>query len=286
MKYLFIFLLYFSTSISGICQTESRKFNIGTQWTYETSDYFGGGHGKIGYGTITIIDTSITNGKKIYYLNNRDSLYVENNQMFFWDEELKSYEMHYDFNSTSGYEIKYWDWSRRSVQIAVVKVDSVYNTIINTDTIPTQLLRIFNSGSFDPFIIPVYKNIGASEHTIKLYLGFGLWDPNVIITKLRCFKSDSNEYNFQNYPCDSTWLITKTGNFESKELDIRLNPKKGKIKIYGIDFDVPFTLFNLQGQNVIAGNSINGEIEVPLSGIFILRIQVNGGYYVKKIIKV
>jgi hypothetical protein len=285
MRYLLIFLSYSISGTSGLCQSETHHLNIGTQWTFEKSEYFGGGHGKIAYGTATITDTSITNGKKIYSFSGFDSFYVENDKMYFWDAMLKSYEMHYDFNSTSGYEIKYWDWSRQSIQIAQVNVDSVYNTIINSDTIPTQLLRISNSGSFDPFLIPVYKNIGASEYTIKLYLGFGLFDPNPIVTKLRCFKSDSIEYNFQNYSCDSTWLITKTGNLESIELDIRPNPTNGKIKIYGIKSDVSFTLFNMQGQSILTGNSIDGEIEVPLHGTFILKIHDNEGYYLKKIIR-
>ncbi len=267
-------------------QPEAPTFNIGTQWTFETEYHLGAGHAIIEYVSPTITDTSITDGKKIFYLSSGDSLYVENEKMFFWDEKLNSYEMYYDFNSTSDYEIKYWDFSRKSVQIAKVKVDSIYNTVLNLDTIPTQLLRVSNNGSIGTdLIIPVYKNIGASKYAIKLYLGFGLVDPNPIITKLRCFKSDSIEYNFQSYPCDSTWLITKTDNLDSKELAVFPNPTNGKIKIYGIKSDVPYTLFNLQGQNIIKGNSIDGEIVVPLSGVFILKMQLNDGYYVKKIIR-
>lgn len=270
---------------NSIGQNELDIFRIGTQWTFESEDYFGGGHGKIGYGTITIIDTSNTKGKKIYYLNNKDSLYVENDQMFFWDEELKSYEMHFDFNSTTGYEIKYWDWSRQSIQIAQVKVDSIYNTIINSDTILTQLLRISNSGSFDPFIIPVYKNIGASEHAIKLYLGFGLWDPNPIVTKLRCFKSDSTEYNFQNYPCDSSWLVSGLNNVQPKDLKIYPNPTHETLKIDWPGSDLSYTLYNVHGQQLAKGTVENGEIAIPYLGVFVIKFKLKEKYVFKKIIR-
>lgn len=266
-------------------QNVIESFHIGTQWTFETSEGFGGGHGKIGYFTIKIIDTSSSNGKKIYHLTNGDSLFVENDQMFFWDEGLKSYEMQYDFNSTSGYEIKYWDWSRQSIQIAQVKVDSIYNTIINSDTIPTQLLRISNSGSFDPFIIPVYKNIGASEHTIKLYLGLGLWDPNTVITELRCFKSDQMEYNFQNYPCDSSWLVSDIKHVQSNDLHIYPNPTHGKLKIDHPSTDINYTLYNIQGQQITSGIVENGELTIPFIGIFILKLHLKEKYFIKKIIR-
>lgn len=269
----------------SIAQNGMELFHIGTQWTFETSEGFGGGHGKIGYFTKKIIDTSSANGKKIYHLTNGDSLFVENDQMFFWDEGLKSYEMHYDFNSTSGYEIKYWDWSRQSVQIAQVKVDSIYNTIINSDTIPTQLLNISNSGSFEPYIVPVYKYIGASAHSIKLYLGYGLWDPNTVVTQLRCFKSDQIEYNFQNYPCDSSWLISGLNNVQSNDLRVYPNPTLGTLKIDWPGSDLSYTLYNVHGQQLTEGAVINGEIAIPFIGVSILKLKLNEMYVFKKIIR-
>ncbi len=265
-------------------EVKTPEFNIGSEWIFETDFSIGGGHSTVQYITKKILNTTTTNGRKIYYLSSGDSMYVENERMFFWDNMLNSYEMHYQFNSTSEYDIKYWDFSKNSVQIAKVKVDSIYNTVINGDTIPTQLLRVSNNGSFaSDLIIPVYKNIGASKYDIKLYLGFGLFDPNPIVTKLRCFKSDSIEYNFQNYPCDSTWLITNANNFESNEIEIQPNPTNGKIKVYGIGSNSTYILINLQGQIVSSGNFSNGEIEIPYIGVFLLKIKNNNSYFTKKI---
>lgn len=266
-------------------QAKTPNYNIGTQWTFETDYYIGGGHSDIKHTTFKITDTVNTNGKKIYYLSNRDSIYFENGKMFFWDEKLKSYEMYYDFNSTSEYEIKYYV-SKNNVQIAKVKVDSVYNTIINLDTIPTQLLRISNNGSFsDDIVIPVYKNIGASYYEIKLYLGKGFFDPSTLITKLRCFKSDAVEYNFQNYPCDSTWFTTNTTNLDDNELIIVPNPTSDYIQVLGIESDLPYELYNIHGQKKSSGVSINGKIIIPDNGVFILKIKLTGGNSIHRILK-
>ncbi|MCC7027245.1 MAG: T9SS type A sorting domain-containing protein [Saprospiraceae bacterium] len=266
-------------------EAKTPNYNIGTQWTFETDYYIGGGHSEIKHTTIKITDTVNTNGKKVYYLSNRDSIYFENGKMFFWDEKLKSYEMYYDFNSTSEYEIKYYI-SKNNVQIAKVKVDSVYNTIINLDTIPTQLLRISNNGSFsDDIVIPVYKNIGASYYEIKLYLGKGFFDPSTLITKLRCFKSDTIEYNFQNYPCDSIWFTTNTTNLDDNELIIVPNPTSDYIQVLGIESDLPYELYNIHGQKKSSGVSINGKIIIPDSGVFILKIKLAGGYSIHRILK-
>ena len=265
---------------------DSHQFNIGDQWTFEIEAPSGNPRlPLISYLTDQIIDTVNSNGQLLYVLTRGDSMYLENGKMFFWDEKLKSFEMYYDFNSTSEYEIKYYI-SKNNVQIAKVKVDSVYNTIINLDTIPTQLLRISNNGSFsDDIVIPVYKNIGASYYEIKLYLGKGFFDPLTLITKLRCFKSDTIEYNFQNYPCDSTWFTTNTTNLDVNQLRIVPNPTSDYIQVLGIEGDVLYELYNIHGQRKSSGISINGKIIIPDSGVFILKIKLAGGYSIHRILR-
>ncbi|MEP7197165.1 MAG: T9SS type A sorting domain-containing protein [Saprospiraceae bacterium] len=264
---------------------EALQFHIGDKWTFEAEEPSGNPRRPyIRYLADQIIDTVNLNGQILFVFARGDTMYLENGKMFFWDTKLKSFEMYFDFNSTFNYEIKYWDISRNNVQIAKVKVDSVYNTIINMDTIPTQLLRISNNGTYSQdLVIPIYKNIGASSSEIKLHLGYGLLDPPTLITKLRCFNSNSKEINFQLYPCDSTWLFTNTMDFKDRDIVISPNPTYCNLRIYGIDFDVPYTLFNLQGKCILKGNSNDGEIEIPFSGIFILKIKLSDEYYIKKI---
>ncbi|MBK9716350.1 MAG: T9SS type A sorting domain-containing protein [Saprospiraceae bacterium] len=287
MKYLPI--LFFAL-ITNYIYSQEEYPTIGSKWTFEIVDgSIGGGHAYIKYGTKQILDTVNTNGKRVYYWGYLDSMYLENGKMFFWDNGLKSYEMNYDFNSTTNYEIKYFDISRRNVQIAKVKVDSIYNTILFLDTIQTQLLRISNNGSYpDDAAFIVYKNIGASKYDVRLHLGYGLQD-NQFNDKLRCFKSNSISYNFQYYPCDSIWFSRgsiNTFGTEQNQLTINPNPTSDLIHISGTEKDLAFILYDLQGKKISSGMTINREINIPFTGVFIVKFHLDNGYVMKKVVRI
>lgn len=288
MKYLPI--LFFAL-ITNYIYSQEEYPTIGSEWTFETIDAtIGGGHAYINYFTKKILDTVNTNGKRIYYWGYMDSMYLENDKMYFWDKGLKSYEMYYDFNSTSKYEIKYWDEASRSIKIAKIEVDSIYNTILFLDTIPTQLLRISKTdNATDDFLIPVYKNIGSSNEAIKLELSDVLWDSPYSVDKLRCFKSNSISYNFQYYPCDSIWYTRgsiNTFGTEQNQITINPNPTSDLIHISGTEKDLAFILYDLQGKKISSGMTINREISIPFSGVFILKIKLDYGYSMNKVVRI
>ncbi|MBL0260409.1 MAG: T9SS type A sorting domain-containing protein [Saprospiraceae bacterium] len=260
---------------------------IGSMWTYETLEDSGNpSQPFVNFLKFQITDTLSRNGKKIYLINNKDSMYLENDKMYFWDAELRSFEMHYNFNTHSDYEVNYWDHWTNSAKTAHVKIDSFYNTIINVDTISTQLLRISNNGSYQhDIVVPVYKNIGASYFDIKLYLGKGFFDPRNLVTKLRCFETGNKVINFQSYPCDSTWLTTETKNLNHNSIQIFPNPTNNYISISGLDKDVPFELLNMQGEIIEKAMTKENKIHLFSSGAFILKLFVGGQYICKKIIK-
>ena len=260
---------------------------IGSMWTYETLEDSGNpSQPFVNFLKFQITDTLSRNGKKIYLINNKDSMYLENDKMYFWDAELRSFEMHYNFNTHSDYEVNYWDHWTNSAKTAHVKIDSFYNTIINEDTISTQLLRISNNGSYQhDIVVPVYKNIGASYFDIKLYLGKGFFDPRNLVTKLRCFETGNKVINFQSYPCDSTWLTTETKNLNHNSIQIFPNPTNNYISISGLDKDVPFELLNMQGEIIEKAMTKENKIHLFSSGAFILKLFVGGQYICKKIIK-
>ena len=258
------FAILFLSLITNFIYSQEEYPTIGSKWTFEIVDgSIGGGHDYIKYGTKQILDTVNTNGKRVYYWGYLDSMYLENGKMFFWDNGLKSYEMNYDFNSTTNYEIKYFDISRRNVQIAKVKVDSIYNTILFLDTIQTQLLRISNNGSYpDDAAFIVYKNIGASKYDVRLHLG---------------------------YPCDSVWFSRgsiNTFGTEQNLLTLNPNPTSDLIHISGTEKDLAFILYDLQGKKISSGMTINREINIPYSGVFILKFHLDKGYVMKKVVRI
>lgn len=260
-------------------------FNIGTTWTYETDNYIGGGNSDIKFVKIQISDTAISNGKKIYVINS-DSMYYENEKMYFWDNDIKKYVMYYDFAAPfKEYGIEYMDPFKREIKLAEITIDSVYNTVLGADTILTQLIRIRKNG--DPKedrLVQVYKNIGAGEENVKLIFETLASGP-LSITKLRCFNSDTIAYNFQKYPCDSTWFTTETNNLNHNSIQIFPNPTNNYISISGLDKDVPFELLNMQGQIIEKAMTKENKIHLFSSGAFILKLFVGGQYICKKIIK-
>ncbi|MBK8151611.1 MAG: hypothetical protein IPK61_00125 [Saprospiraceae bacterium] len=144
-------------------------FTIGTTWTYEEEETVGPGYSIINFKKFTIRDTVNSNGRKIYLIW-ADSMYYENDKMYFWDQDVNKYQMYYDFSSTTkNYNIEYLDPWTNKIKLAEMSIDSVYNTILGKDTILTQLIRIRKNG--DPIedrLVQVYKNIGAGEEYVKL----------------------------------------------------------------------------------------------------------------------
>lgn len=264
---------------------EVPPFNIGTTWTYEEEEIVGPGYSEINFKKFTIRDTIRSNGRKIYLIWT-DSMYYENDKMYFWDQDLNKYQMYYDFSSTAkNYNIEYLDPWTNKIKLAEMSIDSVYNTILGKDTILTQLIRIRKNG--DPKedrLVQVYKNIGAGEENVKLIFETPASGP-LSITKLRCFNSDTIAYNFQKYPCDSTWFTTETNNLNHNSIQIFPNPTNNYISISGLDKDVPFELLNMQGQIIEKAMTKENKIHLFSSGAFILKLFVGGQYICKKIIK-
>lgn len=281
----FLLTLFSFFCLNLIISQQMPNYQIGTTWTFECipespkpGEYF------VKFKNYQIIDTVHSNGRLIYCLGDRDSFYLEDDKMFFWDDRLKSYEMHYDFASVADYEIKYFAFGK--VQIAKVKVDSVYNTIVNSDTIPTQILKIENNGSYpdeEPFI--VYKYIGASRSEIKLHLGYGLIELRDIVSDLRCFKTENKTINFQSYPCDSTWYVTSTSEIGKDELIVHPNPTYDQVYIDELEYDILYDLIDLQGNLLVRDRTKMGKISLEKPGLFILKLYLPNQIVLKRIVK-
>ncbi len=251
------------------------SFNIGTTWTYETENYIGGGNSDIKFVKIQIRDTANSNGKKIYVINS-DSMYYEDEKMYFWDNDIKKYVMYYDFAAPfKNYSIEYMDPFKREIKLAEITVDSVYNTVLGTDTILTQLIRIRKNG--DPKedrLVQVYKNIGAGEENVKLIFETLASGP-LSITKLRCFNSDTIAYNFQKYPCDSTWFTT--GVFDEQRPRILLYPNPASdmlwLNIEHKGGSKHVLLFDLNGKETGKYPIVEGVMSIPTG-------EIENGFYI------
>lgn len=204
MKALILSLLIIQTYTVVFSQIDD--YRIGTTWTYEQAEYLGESNSIIGFKTTSIIDTFTRNNINYYTLENGDTLYRKDQQMYFWDEYFKEYIMYYDFGEKSNYTIKYYDPFRESEEIAIVHIDSVSQQYASQKLFNIQHVTIENSGTFEVYKEDIIVGVGARNLGVKLLLGCGLCDNNPVTTQLRCFKNnEALEYKFSEVSCDSTW---------------------------------------------------------------------------------
>lgn len=262
------------------------KFNIDDKWIYEQEEYFGGGNSLIDFVTFQITDTFSNTNIKKYLLDETDTVYIDNNKMYFWDSHYNEYIMYYDFDETSSYEIKYYDPFRQSDEIATIVVDSISYKLFGVDLLKTQHIHILNSGTSEEYQEVVYEGIGAGHFGIKFLLGCGLCDFNPYTTKLRCFSNKEKIYNFVDYACDSTWLLTNTSDIKIDDLEIYPNPTDEIVNINGLSNDVPYEIFTIDGKLFKKGMTKNYSLSIEDKGFYIVRLYVSGAWISKKIVKI
>lgn len=262
------------------------KFNIGDQWTYEEEEYIGGGNAYVKYASFVVTDTMKEEVLTKYVLNEEDTFYVQDDKMFFWDEHYQEYIMHYDFNSTSSYDIKYYDPFRKSDEIATVFIDSVGYRHFGNDSLKAQHIHVLNSGTIEDYQEIIYEGIGAENYGIKLVLGCGLCDFNPYITKLRCFSSNMMTYSFVAYACDSTWFTTDTKEIDAENIKIYPNPTTHLVWIDGIDQDIAYELHTATGKLIQKGCTKDKSVFIEGNGIFILRLNDKNNWINKRVVKI
>lgn len=285
MKWIPPFLLLIYSFTLNAQDGDTCTFNIGDQWVYETSEYFGGGHSFINFGAGSIIDTITENEIKVYILNEVNRFYTEGSKMFFWDQYLNEYIMYFDFDETTQYPIKYWDPFLEEMYIATVIIDSISTLILNGNTIDVQHTSVINSHTTNPYNVDVYRNIGTSHYGRRFVLGCGLCDNNLITTKLRCFSNDSISHNFVDYACDSTWLISSTLEILPVDINIYPNPTLENVLISGIDREINYKVYSSLGHLITSGITKNKTIELKQSGVLLISLNIGGRWVTRKIVK-
>ena len=105
------------------CKNDA-KFNIGDQWTYEEEEQM---EEKCFHKIRNFVVTDSMKEEVLtkHVLNEEDTFMSRMIKCSFWDEHYQEYIMYYDFNSTSSYDIKFYDPFRKSDEIATVFIDSV-----------------------------------------------------------------------------------------------------------------------------------------------------------------
>lgn len=262
------------------------NFQLGNQWIYEREEPYINGDYAIEYSTITLNDSITTNGIKKFPLNIQDTMYEEGSKWFFWDNYYQEYVMHYDFEETNQYQIKYFDPFKNSDEVATVVIDSISYRSFGADSLKVQHVKVINSGTYDDYVVDVYERIGASHYGLKFVLGRGLFDNDPIITKLRCFSSDAMTYNFVSYACDSTWIITGLNELADEKISIYPNPTSGALYIKDLDQEVEYQVFNIVGELTQEGHTSNKSLLIEHNGIFVIKLKIDDQWLSKKVVRI
>lgn len=261
-------------------------YHRGDTWIYEQENYIGGGNGSVGYESFTIEDTLFDGMHTKYVLSTQDTFYVDDQRMFFWDEYYQEYIMYYDWEASTSYDIKYYEQFRASEEIATVVIDSVSYKHFDEDSLKVQYVRILNSGTIEgDYHYTVYEGVGAGHSGIKFILGCGLCDSNEPITQLRCFINDTMTYQFVPYACDSTWLISGVNEIDAEKINIYPNPTSGEVQFKGIDHDIEYEVYTIDGRLVDKGKTIDRSVELEKSGLYLLKFKIDENWHTVKIVK-
>jgi|GEM_PF-3118425 len=263
---------------------DKYTYHIGTQWIYETEESFVAP--STGFITREVTDT-IMEGDRVKYLGVADTFYVEDRKMYFWDDYYEEYIMYFDFASTTEYDIRYYDEIMDVEGIATIVIDSTGYELISGEFLGVQYVTVINSGTIEgPYQTKVYDGIGEANDGIQFLLGCGLCDPFVNITQLRCFTNDTISYQFVPYPCDTTFVITSVENLLEDKIVLYPNPTaSGLVNIDGLDLEVEYQLYALDGKLVQSGWTTNNSLSLPTTGLYFLKLKIANHWIIKKVVR-
>jgi len=265
-------------------QVDPPHFTIGTKWTYE---YFPepSDSDKIIYSYITyeVADTMTVDEEVIYHItNNRDlsdlQMKQTENEVWFWNESEKLWQMTYDFNAVFSY---------------ITQLEDSLEYPVNIDTI-IDLPFWFSDRGFQPLqhVSIVYEGDTLATKSILKNCGpiFGglTFEDHPLIGKIRCFEQGDFYHNFGPIwpfvPCDTMWtdIIDNVVEFEFiPDIYVFPNPTQEEINLNVLPVTIEsFQVFSINGELLIEGEH-NGSINVSalLQGNYIIVLRDNNSNY-------
>ena len=297
------FLLILICNLHLSSQEEVPIWDIGTKWTYtifanfsETSSEDG-----VGYLTNEIIDTATIDGFKLYevesfpFLSNIKYFHYQGSKVYNYDPETTILQLLYDFEETEGYTVDYrpvcdpdFNYDSLFTQPYSITIDSITDmTIANGDVLSVQHTRDVTDR------YEIIKNVGFSRgkqrSTHDWHIGdFVCTSFSNLVWKLRCFESESEFYQFVDFPCDyiDTSTAVNTADLEVlSRIEVYPNPTTGEIRISSDSEPIQYNLYNNQGVLYKTGQYNGGSLELEQNGVNVLQLIQGDQTKVFKVIK-
>ncbi len=265
-----------------------QPYSIGTKWTYEAVNI---PVAQTKPQVYEIIDTVQWQGENAFFLDPQfvsGPCYMlkEGNRVYFWDEELQDYQLNYDFGNDSLYTIAYKSPGAAEPDSVVVYVDSIRNVLLNGVEHEVQFCRsTLGVGTIENFF-EVIESVGTSYGDLRLPIGFVNDNITNNIRQIRCFDNNIVSYQFVPYPCDSTWITTAVMDPQQRhDIVVYPNPTSGLVHINGIDAEVNYKLYTIDGAEIASGRTRNRSLPVHRAGVSILMLEVDGFWVVKRVVR-
>ncbi len=269
---------------------------IGTKWYYE---FWSFAPNLTSFKTFEITDTFYYNGEKVWELMTPDGpsmLKQADGKIWIYHDEMDDFQLTYDFNMPDSFDFEWGTICPDSVEggsifQSTLYTDSIANIVLpNGDPEFLQHIAYVESTpirEYGSFRRKSIRNIGFDDWGLELNTGYLLCTNHFEgITKLRCFENDTLHLNFVGYACDSTWINASTIEVLQEQISLMPNPVVDVVKIKGLDEDVPYKLFSLDGRLIQEGNSKEMQIEVSSYGNFVLYLQIDKIWISKQLLKV
>lgn len=257
------------------------NFGIGTRWVYERENPISDGIAQVNFEVYEITDTATIGGRSAFLLArngqadfNRNYLYTDGQQVYFWDHVMEDFQLQYDFEEADRYDTPWIGQCDSSDEgVATVHIDSLgVRPLPQGQEVGLQYLRIANNGTYQDQDLNtlVYRGIGQAAFGPKLLLGYGLCDPVGATTVLRCFEHSNGEsYNFVGYPCDSVF-VRFTSSREAERLPFKVYPNPiatADGTQLTVELPQPLPLAGLRGARLQVYSSVGQLLhEQPLMG--------------------
>jgi len=279
-------ILFCYTFLVG--QNNDPVWDIGTKWTYEfqAKPY---PSSEISFVINEIIDTVTIDSLKLYKVASYPE-YTGISYFHYKDGKVYNYnvsngilQLLYDFNNSIGYSTDYrpicdpsFDYDSFISKSYYIEIDSIKSYVLPDGTSSTIQYTDYE----DPRRI--LSNVGFLEgyihYTHDWELGMYICDEFAnYVLDLRCFENDSVSYNFKDYPCDTTWMLSSVVDTKKEpSLIFFPNPASGQIQLRDFNVELEFEIFDTNGSMVQYGKCNNGVIELLHEGLNIIKIRTRG----------
>ena len=297
-KFLWLAILLSQQILLG--QSSSEIWGIGTKWTYEYEPFAN----VITYLSQEITDTSTINGLKLYLVESTPSnaspgiqyFYYKDGDVYNYDIETQILQLLYDFDNTTSYPVDYrpicdpyFSYDSLVSRKYYAQVNDVKEYLMPDDSYRTlQSISITDTIMEEgglPTFITVRRQVldrigflsGNLHHTHDWELGTYICDEwGNFVNQLRCFENYSIAYNFNDFPCDSSWVITSTNEIDKDHLlSVYPNPAQGEAWIKNFVHPISYNIMDTNGEVISQGKSTDGRIALNHNGLNLIQLKTD-----------